>query len=67
MDRRKAREVARRHAAAWLQTLLNDGWPRGMQNCSELVGYYLDDPPKSEEDLKRLEETMEEIIVRLYP
>ena len=54
MNRRQAKKIAGSHAASWLESLVGAGWPYDMQND--------EDPPESEQDLKRLEAAMEEII-----
>lgn len=59
MNKREARIVARRHAAAWLDNLLGAGWPYEMADGG--------DPPELKADCERMIEAMKELIDRLEP
>ncbi|HUT17527.1 MAG TPA: hypothetical protein VM366_00090 [Anaerolineae bacterium] len=54
MTNRDAMRIARRHAAAWVQGLIDAGWPYAMNDDG--------DPPESEEDCQRMQQAMQGLV-----
>lgn len=54
MTKRRAKQIAWRHAAVWLQNWLDAGYPY------EMVGQV--DPEENDADLERIHKAMQEIV-----
>lgn len=54
MTKRQAMQICRNHAAAWVQGLIDAGWPYAMQDDG--------DPPEPDEDCEKLQSAMQDLV-----